>query len=58
MTTTARTYSASLATPVGSTGTGLDQLIAWDALDGGLAGANEASAIDGESPPPTGSTGC
>ena len=47
MTTTAHTYSAYLATPIGGTGTGLDQLISWDALDGGLAGANEAAAIDG-----------
>ncbi|MEB3168482.1 MAG: hypothetical protein VKK97_07085, partial [Synechococcaceae cyanobacterium] len=39
------TYSAYLATPIGSTGTGLDQLVAWDAGDGGLAGANEASTI-------------
>ena len=47
MTNTVRTYSAYLAQPIGSTGTGLDQLIAWDALDGGLAGANEASSIAG-----------
>jgi Ca2+-binding RTX toxin-like protein len=45
-TNTARAYSAYLAAPTGSTGTGLDQLIAWDAIDGGLAGANEASALD------------
>ncbi|MFO0018019.1 MAG: calcium-binding protein, partial [Synechococcaceae cyanobacterium] len=45
-TNTARVYSAYLDAPVGSTGSGLDQLIAWDALDGGLAGANEASALD------------
>ncbi len=45
-TNTANVYSAYLAAPIGSTGTGLDQLIAWDALDGGLAGANEASALD------------
>jgi Ca2+-binding RTX toxin-like protein len=45
-TNTTNVYSAYLAEPIGSTGTGLDQLIAWDALDGGLAGANEASALD------------
>jgi Ca2+-binding RTX toxin-like protein len=45
-TNTANVYSAYLAAAIGSTGTGLDQLIAWDALDGGLAGANEASALD------------
>ncbi len=45
-TNTTNVYSANLAAPIGSTGTGLDQLIAWDALDGGLAGANEASALD------------
>jgi Ca2+-binding RTX toxin-like protein len=45
-TNTTNVYSAYLAAPIGSTGTGLDQLIAWDALDGGLAGANEASALD------------
>ena len=45
-TNTANVYSAYPAAPIGSTGTGLDQLIAWDALDGGLAGANEASALD------------
>ena len=45
MADTIHTYSPLLSSPVGSTGTGLDQLIAWDALDGGLAGANEAPSI-------------
>jgi Ca2+-binding RTX toxin-like protein len=45
MADTVHTYSPLLSSPVGSTGTGLDQLIAWNARDGGLAGANEATAI-------------
>ena len=45
MADTIHTYSPLLTTPVGSTGTGLDQLIAWDVRDGGLAGANEATSI-------------
>ena len=45
MATTIHVYSPLLTTPVGSTGTGLDQLIAWDGRDGGLAGATEATAL-------------
>ena len=37
-------YSPYLATPAGSTGTGLDQVLGWIATDPGLAGANEAGA--------------
>jgi len=45
MTNAILTVSPLLAPPRGSTGTGLDQLIAWDGSDGGLAGANPAGAI-------------
>jgi Ca2+-binding RTX toxin-like protein len=38
-------YSPYLQDPVGSTGTGLDQVLGWIASDPGLAGANEGSAI-------------
>jgi Ca2+-binding RTX toxin-like protein len=38
-------YSPYRQDPVGSTGTGLDQVLGWIARDPGLAGANEASAI-------------
>ncbi len=38
-------YSAFSAPPMGSSNSGLDQVLSWIARDPGLAGANEASAI-------------
>ncbi|MFM8606020.1 MAG: hypothetical protein ACKOBY_10960, partial [Cyanobium sp.] len=38
-------HSPYLETPVGSSGSGLDQTLGWIARDPGLAGANEASSI-------------
>ncbi|MCX5969119.1 MAG: hypothetical protein NTV57_16105 [Cyanobacteria bacterium] len=45
MPTTIRTTSPYLDLPTGSSDSGLDQLLGWVASDGGLAGANDASAI-------------
>jgi Ca2+-binding RTX toxin-like protein len=39
------TYSAYRDTPVGSSGSDLDQVLGWIARDPGLAGANEAASI-------------
>jgi Ca2+-binding RTX toxin-like protein len=45
MTSTIRTTSPYLETPVGSSGSSLDQILGWIASDGGLAGANDAQSI-------------
>ncbi|MEB3333833.1 MAG: hypothetical protein VKP70_02490, partial [Cyanobacteriota bacterium] len=45
MASTIRTYSPYLGQPSGTSGSGLDQIIAWIARDPGLAGNTEASAM-------------